>query len=307
MDNHGVNGLDHVQRAATILKDAIDDLFALPGAAQQRAITAKELTGSDSHGDDLLCGCWAAASTATALLELAGRHMDAVVHLLDAHPGFAPSAGVLSRSALEGLLRSTWLLTPDDPVEREQRWVALKREEARFYTNLGQEDAAAQQKRIDDVNRTAVAVGGNELKGIPPIESMAKQFGRSPGLYDSLYRWNSQAAHGTLVGAGTFDPELREDWISLGNDGEWIEAEFWSLPLVTCWEAAAIGLPVYRDRLVPGLALASLEREDDFLLALKSVPANFQATRSAERLRSASPDAGNRSQRRASERQAQLS
>ena len=306
MDSHGVDGFDHVQRAAKILEDVLDDLFALPGAAQQRAITARKLHGSDSHGDDLLCGCWAAASTATALLELAGRHMDAVVHLVDLHPGFAPSAAVLSRSALEGLLRSTWLLTPEDPVEREQRWVALKREEARFYTNLNQEDAAAHRERTEDLNRTAIAIGGEELKSMPSAESMAKQFGRSPGLYDCLYRWNSQATHGTLVGAGTFDPEVRRDWMNLGNDGEWIEAEFWSLPLVTCWEAAAIGLPVYRDRLVPDLPLTSLQREDDFVSALKSVPANFQAMRSAERLRPPRPDTGNRSHRRAAERQARL-
>ena len=150
MNDHDVAGYEHIEKAADLLKDVVDDLFLLPTKAQERAIAQRAALGED-HGDDLVCGCWAAATTATALLQLAGRHMDAVVHLSAAHPSFAPSASVLGRAALEALLRVRWLVDPSTPVEREQRWIALRSEEVRFYKNCGamsEAHAADEQKKL---------------------------------------------------------------------------------------------------------------------------------------------------------------
>ena len=99
MLDHEVEGYDHAIKASSVIKSAVVDLFARPKAAQDRAIAERELLGEENHGDDLLCGCWAAPVSATALLELAGRHIDAVVQLADVHPAFAPSSAVLARGS----------------------------------------------------------------------------------------------------------------------------------------------------------------------------------------------------------------
>ena len=167
MQDHAVEGYEHIEEAAGVLSGVVTDLFALPGAAQDRAIAQREALGEEDHGDDLLCGCWAAAGAATALLELAGRHMDALLHLSGQHPGFASSAEVLARSALEGLFRMSWLLAPENVLDREHRWFALKKEEARFYKNLGQIDQAGLDEWIADLESQAAFVGGDPITGVP--------------------------------------------------------------------------------------------------------------------------------------------
>lgn len=277
MQDHDVEGYEHVLEAAGVLKAVVDDLFSLPGAAQERAIAERERLGEEDHGDDLLCGCWAAAETATAILELGGRHMDAILHLAHEHPAFAPSAAVLGRAALEALLRVAWLLDPSDAQDREQRWVALKREEARFYKNAGFLDEAGLTEQLSDTDAMSDAIGGTPVTHVPKVEQLAHDYGRTPFLYDMFYRWNSQPTHGTLVGAGTFHVDARFEWNRVGGEGEWVEAEFWGMPFAVCWEGARVALTKYRDLLAPAAPLSSLDRENEFKEAMRSVPANYQA------------------------------
>jgi hypothetical protein len=305
VDSSSVDGYEHVLDATRVLKAVVDDLFDLPGAAQTRAVARREELGED-HGDDLLCGCWAAATTATATLELAGRHMDAVIHLAADHAGFAPSAAVLARAALESLLRVRWLLDPEDANDREQRWAAVKKEETRFYRNAGFLSDADFNEEIDEIDAVAQHAGGTIVKAIPSVETLARDYGKAPTLYDHFYRFGSQPTHGTLVGAGTFEMDARCGWQALGHEGEWIEAEFWGGPLTACWEGATIALPRYRDLLVPKHELPGLGREADFVAAMRALPANYQAKATAalgvaaDRLQSA-PQL-NRAQRRAAQR-----
>jgi hypothetical protein len=99
-----------------------------------------------------------------------------------------------------------------------------------------------------------------------------------------------------LVGAGTFDDDARQQWYAEGGEGEWIEAEFWGMPLIACWEGAELTMRVYRDLLVPGHPLHSLDHAAAFKAALQSVPANYQARLSAKKDAPLTP---NRAQRRA--------
>lgn len=290
---HNVAGYEHIDQAAELLKDVVEDLFLLPTRAQERAIGQREALGDD-HGDDLDCGCWAAANSATSLLQLAGRHMDAVVHLAAVHPGFAPSASVLGRAALEALLRVRWLVDPATAVEREQRWIALRSEEVRFYKNCGvmaEADAAEEQTLLKGLSDQLGGLTAN----VPSAESLAREFSRSQRLYNTFYRWNSQPTHGTLVGAGSFDGDARQQWYAGGGEGEWIEAEFWGMPFIACWEGAELAMPAYRDLLVPDHPLPSLDRAAAFKRALQSVPANYQARLSAKK---DVPPKPNRAQRR---------
>lgn len=241
-----------------MLSEAVSELFGLPKAAQDRAVAERERLG-DRHGDDLLCGCWSAPEAATALLELGGRHVDAVLHLAMEHPGFLPSAQVLSRAALEALLRSSWLVEPAAVADREQRWIALEREGARFFDHLSTvvEHVESPAKNFDAMSK---AVGGTPVAGVPSMEVLAQQFGRSPRLYDIFYRWNSQSTHGTLVGTAPFNLDHRQEWWASGGQGEWVEAEFWGMAVIACWEGITAALPRYRDLLAPTHELRSLER-----------------------------------------------
>jgi hypothetical protein len=295
VQDHDVAGYEHIEKAADLLKEVVDDLFLLPTKAQDRAIAQRAALGEEDHGDDLVCGCWAAATTATALLQLAGRHIHAVLHLSATHPAFAPSASVLGRAALETLLRVRWLVHPSTPAEREQRWIALRSEEVRFYKNCGamsDAHAAEEQKSLKVLSEHL----GGPTANLPSAESLAKEFSASERLYNTFYRWNSQPTHGTLVGAGTFDDDARQQWYAEGGEGEWIEAEFWGMPLIACWEGAELAIPAYRDLLVPGHPLRSLEHAAAFKAALQSVPANYQARLSAKKDVAPTP---NRARRRA--------
>lgn len=203
----------------------------------------------------------------------------------------------------------SWLLQPTKVLDREQRWFAFKKEEARFYKNIGQYDEATFDACVSELDARAGAVGGDSVTGMPSAEVLAKEFCRTPLVYDMFYRWTSQAVHGTLIGAGTFDPGTRLEWYEAGGHGEWVEAEFWSMPLAACWEAAVVALPIYRNLLAPGFSMPSLDREKDFRGALRRVPANYQARRDLKledsyggTIRHA--PAGNSAQRRAAERKA---
>ncbi|MDN5768864.1 MAG: DUF5677 domain-containing protein [Humibacillus sp.] len=274
---HDVPGYEHVLNAASLIKAAVDDLFSIPKAAQDRARTERAKLG-EGHGDDLLCGCWKATTSATSLLELTGRHIDAVFHLAGQHPAFATSAAVLARAGFESFLRMTWLLQPQSATDREQRWIALQKENERFSRNVGELNEEQLKKRLEELDQLAASAEGAQVPGPPSVESLVAHLGLAPGLYD-FYRWHSQATHGTLVGAQTFHMDARFGWNASGGQGEWVEAEFWAMPLITCWEALRVGMPAYRNLLAPTHPLPSLDEDESFHRAIRAIPPNYQARR----------------------------
>jgi hypothetical protein len=298
MQLHDVEGYEHIVSAAHVLSSSVSDLFLAPKSAQERANAVRERLGEEDHGDDLLCGCWSAAEAATALLELGGRHVDAVLHLAMQHPGFLPSAQVLSRAALEALLRCCWLLEPTEAADREQRWIALEREEQRFFDHLAK-TVPGVERTDKDLDVLSEVVGGTVVVGVPSMETMASSFGRTPILYDYFYRWGSQSTHGTLVGSAPFNVESRKEWWAQGGKGEWVEAEFWTMPLIACWEGIASALPAYCNLLAPAHALPGLQRESEFIEHMQSAPINYQAKLSIARRHESEAPQLSRAQRRA--------
>lgn len=290
-----IEGWDDVRHAITFLDAVVDDIFRLPAAAQHRAEEERERLG-DEHGDDLLCGCWSAPFTASALLEMMGRHIEAIIRLSDLNAAFASPAQTLARAVVEQGLRVAWLLEPGEPVDREQRWLALKREEARLFANVDPtQNETAARERVEELDAMRAAIGGEPVPGIPSAEALAGRFTTGPGIY-TFYRWLSQPIHGTAVGAGTFDYEARDEWNKQGGSGEWIEAEFWAMPLVATWEAAEPAMRRYAGLLAPDSPIRSLSGREEFVRALRRVPPNYQAriTIAAERARAERPQAPNR-------------
>lgn len=301
-----IEGWEHVEHAIGLLGAVVDDLFRLPAAAQRRAEAERDRLG-DAHGDDLLCGCWSAPFTATALLEMMGRHIDGIARLAEVHPGYASPAQSLARAAVEQGLRIAWLLDPSDPVVREQRWLTLEREAARLFRHVDPaKDETAAEERVQELDAIGEAIGGEPVPGTPSAEALVGMFTTGPAIY-GFYRWLSQPIHGTAVGAGTFEYEAREEWNKQGGVGEWIEAEFWAMPLIATWEAAEPAMRRYGGLLAPAEPLHSLSRRSSFIDTLQKVPPNYQArmTTAEEQgnpARTRPPTGLNRAQRRAAGR-----
>ncbi len=278
MNPSEVAGWEQIEEAGKILKTAIDDAFRMPEAAQDRAIELRGSLGRD-HGDDLACGCWQAAMTATSLIQLAGRHADAVVFLADAHPGFAPSAMAVARASLECALRVAWLVDPESPEDRERRWLGLEADDARLKKNVGQMDDKEYTSYLKHLGEISGLNGGEaKAPGPPTAEQLSRDFGRTEQLY-LFYRLMSQPIHGSIAGANSFANDERQRWMNEGNEGEWLEAQFWAMPIVAAWEGLQVALPKYRDLLCPDANLPSQARHNELLETLQKVPPNQQARR----------------------------
>lgn len=229
-----------------------------------------------------------------------GRHIDAVLNLARLHPGYATPAQTLARVVMEQSMRAAWLLEPETAVDREQRWVATEAEKLRFHKDVGLMDEEQFGALTNELSGVAETGGGEKVKGIPSMEQLCERFSPEADLY-TFYRFLSQPIHGTAFGAGTFDYDYRFDWNEVGGEGEWIEAEFWNMPLLAIWDSAAVAMTYYRDRLIPGHSLTSIRRRSEFVATLQRVPPNFQARRTIEESKPSTP-VPNRQQRRQAER-----
>jgi hypothetical protein len=296
-------GWRHVETAIELLSAIPKDLFHLPEAAVERIERERPDLGKP-HPDDLLCGCWAAATAASALLEMMGRHIDAVLNLAELHAAFASPAQTLARAVMEQGMRVAWLLDPATATDREQRWFAIEKERLRFMKAVGGMDAGSCDAQISQLDEVAKKMPGLPVPGIPSIEALSKSFSPHVDLYQ-FYRFLSQPIHGTTFGSGTFDYANRHQWNADGGDGEWVEAEFWNMPLVVMWDASHAAMIRYRDLLAPGTPLSSLDHYDEFILALSSVPPNFQARKDIERRAREGTPRLNREQRRAATKRRQ--
>jgi len=67
------------------------------------------------------------------------RHFEAVILLAQDDLVTLPSALVTARALLDTAVRAQWLLEPDEPFERERRWMATLRERVRGIENLAKD------------------------------------------------------------------------------------------------------------------------------------------------------------------------
>lgn len=268
------DGYGHVMEAAEFLDAVVDDIFRLPEVAEDRARQAKDELG-ENHGDNLLCGCWAAATLAAALIQLIGRHIDAALWLVREHAAFAPPIQTLARAVIEQALKVTWLLSSDDPYTRERRFYEFERAEKRHAKNLGQISEEDRRRWDQGLTEFLKEKGGEHQAGIPSVETLADDYDDSQLLYRA-YRMFSQPIHGSASGASTFHVETRLELNQSGRGTqEWLDSEFVSLPLLAIWRSASLAMRTFRDLLVPDFDCSSLDREEEFIEALKQVPPNI--------------------------------
>jgi hypothetical protein len=113
---------------------------------------------------------------------------------------------------VETAVRAQWLLEPDDPFERERRWMTTLRELERALDNIARDckqvgmDASTYEALGGETKRFADRVEAalrlrmpnySPLRGLPSIESLLDAFGRRD-LY-VFYRAGSQYIHGTQL------------------------------------------------------------------------------------------------------------
>lgn len=179
-------------------------------------------------------GRYEADLEALKLLLLATKHAQSVVTIAYSDTSFEPSGSVLARACLEVGARALWLLSPDDPFEREARWIthALNEADARRRIERFLGDGQEGGKIVENF---ALAVkdrlpsGYEPPKNLPNIRNMLESLGL--GEKYLVYIRSSQYSHGTGYGTGVFQQHLGTE----KKLGDFEDPTFWELDIATCW------------------------------------------------------------------------
>jgi hypothetical protein len=127
---------------------------------------------------------------ALLLSNLVIRDIEAILALARTDLVLLPSANVLARAAFEIALKAAWMVQPDDPFDREVRWLAHLAEEERLLKAVsdsaaksGGKPAVFKQRHAQIRNfRTGVAralpAAYSELPGNPGVEGMLANLGQ---------------------------------------------------------------------------------------------------------------------------------
>lgn len=203
------------------IAQVLDDLVA----AAFRALFAKPPSGH--YGAEL---------DASTRLLLVGRHVESVATLARDDSRLLPGAITLTRSAYEIALRILWLLQPDEPFEREARWLSSVHERersvekaARRMASLGG-DSAAYKSFADRLRQHRLAIAAKLPARIAPpnappsFADILRDLGeeRKYPLYAAL----SQFSHGTHEATTIYqhhvegglwirDPIAESEWLNV--------------------------------------------------------------------------------------------
>lgn len=164
-----------------------------------------------------------------SLLVLIARHVEAIVELARRDVVFLPAAMTLARAAFETSVRALWMLDPDDPLERDARYLALLREEEDFLTHISDDEVSINHVRqVREFIEGVSALLPHDV-AVPAGRQRLLQMLRDIEAEDLYlhYRHLSQYAHGTFFAIRHYQRHLG----TLKEFGEWIEEPMWSLPL----------------------------------------------------------------------------
>lgn len=155
-----------------------------------------------------------------------------------------PAAMVLTRAAYEGALRVLWMLQPDDPFDREARYLAMLKETeglaevaAREFAQIGADDATVQGhlaiaqgiRRFREGVASKLPSDVTALERVPSPKEMIAESGFSARYV--LYKFGCQYVHSTNYATGIYRKNL-------GNAmeiGEFVEPKMWAEPLQITW------------------------------------------------------------------------
>ena len=165
-------------------------------------------------------GKFEAGVEASLLVTLIIRHTEGVTELARGDLVLIPAGMVLGRAAFEAAIRALWLLQPDDPHEREVRWLAHYRDGERFYTaqSVATSDLTEAIQARDIAGRLRDFRLGVE-RAFDSLPTPYAQLTRLPSLRDMVgslsmpeaymrYRTFSQYVHATYVASDLYRRSL---------------------------------------------------------------------------------------------------
>jgi Family of unknown function (DUF5677) len=179
---------------------------------------------------------------ALLLFILVIRDIEAILALARTDLVLLPSANVLARAVFEIALKAAWMVQPDDPFDREVRWLAHLAEEERLHKAISESvtksggDPVVFKERHAQIKEFRAGVakilpsGYSELKGNPGVERMLENLDQKH-MY-SLYRLLAQYVHGGHASTGLY----RKGLGTLKQGGEFISPGEWYLPLWSAWK-----------------------------------------------------------------------
>lgn len=187
-------------------------------------------------------GRWEAPKHAWALSNLILRHAEATAELARLDAALLPSALATSRASLEGAIRMSWLLEPDNEWQREARYVTMVREGVKYHSALGSSSVGGASEHATlasiisgHVDKVAAQLPEATVvpKAVPKIRVIAEAL--RDGVYEN-YRTASQYTHGTDAALWLY----RQDMGTEARFGEFITQRMWALPLHTVWDASTL-------------------------------------------------------------------
>ncbi len=181
---------------------------------------------------------------AYTLLKLMTRHAEALVEIARNDLVLIPAAMVLARACFEASVRTRWMLRPEDPFEREVRWLLHLRtardhcrkleQNPHVPSNLQQEYGARGTSYEDfkaEVERLLSEDGYPTPARIPSAWDMVKDIGQ-PSLY-VFYVLLSAYTHSNFEAGSLYRKNL-----GCGKElGEFIGPADWRLPFEVVWRS----------------------------------------------------------------------
>lgn len=194
--------------------------------------------------DSSLLGRYESETEAAFQIILIARHAEAIATVAAAGSRLYPAATTLARACFETAARVLWVLDPEDPFERERRWLSRLHEAVGHYERVaasleaggtdGSADraVAAQIAQFRDAVTTALPdhVDPPDLRRLP-LDQMLRDIGLEKWYLP--YRLLSQYPHGTHVATGLYRRNLGTATVT----GEFITPSDWKSILTVTWHS----------------------------------------------------------------------
>jgi hypothetical protein len=174
------------------------------------------------------------------LLRLIIRHVETVAVLASRDLVLLPSAVVVARAAYESTIKLLWLAAPDDPFEREVRWLAHLQTDEDYHRKIASRLAKFGKGEADDnvaetIRQFRIAVAAKLPPGLTPLTQL-------PNLYQMLesmgeerkylmYILGCQFTHATHHATGIYRKNLGTEKVL----GEHVTPRDWAACLSMTW------------------------------------------------------------------------
>lgn len=223
---------------------AADQIIVPPSfEVRQCADVLEEATGQLlrlRHEVEGRLGRFEADLEAMLLINLIVRYIESTLVLARHDLVLLPAACVASRAAFETCARATWLLAPDDPFERECRWLAhlaseLDADERSLRMVKDSSFAHTVKARLDKLAEFHAAVQAQLPNGykvpakVPNLRRLLEEIGKEEVYL--MYIRLSQYVHGTHIATRTYRKHIG----TAKQLGEYIQAGDWKIIFEVCW------------------------------------------------------------------------